>query len=663
MKLRRICYLLSITLIVSACNSQNEIIVQSPNGQKKLTVFPTSETTESGQITFSVKYDDRQIILPSVLEIKSQDIDFSTPFSVKNVVEKAVQNQWTTNLGERSTIPDNYNEVKIYLESETAKLNLICRAYNEGVAFAYEIPAQNNLSEIKIDDELITYQFAQDYPVWSTPERKPRKLTAQGEIRKIPLSELKVGCERPLLVEIADDVKIALAEARLVDYARLSFDAGKQLENSIVSSLDGKIIDTKQDLVSGAVENERSEGAKVEMKLPFKSPWRVVMMGESYGELLENNYILQNLNPPSEIEDESWITPGKVLREGTLTTQGGKAAIDFVASHNMQYVHFDAGWYGNEMDNASDATTVTLDPKRSKGPFDIEAITAYAKEKGVKVMLYVNRRALEKQLDDILPLFQEWGIAGIKYGFVRVGDQHATTWMHEAVKKTAAHKMVIDIHDEYRPTGFSRTYPNLLTQEGIRGDEESVPNSHTLITMFTRSLAGAADNTVCYYNSRVEKMGSHASQLAKTVCIFSPLQFLYWYDKAPAAPVKDDALWGDTNTIGNEPELEFFNNVPTVWDETKVLVGEIGEIGVIARRKGNDWWIGGINGETDRTVDVDFSFLTEGKNYLAKIYTDDETVETRTRVKIEEKELNAASSMSFDVKANNGFTMHIKAVN
>ncbi|WP_297089400.1 glycoside hydrolase family 97 protein [uncultured Draconibacterium sp.] len=663
MKLRRLFYLLSITLIVSACNSQNEIIVQSPNGQKKLTVFPTYEKTESGQITFSVKYGDHRIILPSSIEIKSQDIDFSKPFSVSNIEEKAVQNEWTTNLGELSTVPDNYNEVKIYLESETAKLNLICRAYNEGVAFAYEVPAQNNLTEIKIDDELITYQFAENHSVWSTPERKPRKLTAQGEINKIPLSELKVGCERPLLVEIADDVKIALAEARLVDYARLSFDAGKQLENSIVSSLDGKIIDTKQDLVSGAVENERSEGAKVEMKLPFKSPWRVVMMGESYGELLENNYILQNLNPPSEIEDQSWITPGKVLREGTLTTQGGFAAIDFVASHNMQYVHFDAGWYGNEMDNASDATTVTLDPKRSKGPFDIEAITAYAKEKGVKVMLYVNRRALEKQLDDILPLFQEWGIAGIKYGFVRVGDQNATTWMHEAVKKTAAHKMVIDIHDEYRPTGFSRTYPNLLTQEGIRGDEETVPNSHTLITMFTRSLAGAADNTVCYYNSRVEKMGSHASQLAKTVCIFSPLQFLYWYDKAPAAPVKDDALWGNTNTIGNEPELEFFNNVPTVWDETKVLVGEIGEIGVIARRKGNDWWIGGINGETARTVDLDFSFLTEGKNYSAKIYTDDETVETRTRVKIEEKELNAASSMSFDVKANNGFTMHIKAVN
>ncbi|MBD0776956.1 glycoside hydrolase family 97 catalytic domain-containing protein [Maribacter sp. ANRC-HE7] len=120
------------------------------------------------------------------------------------------------------------------------------------------------------------------------------------------------------------------------------------------------------------------------------------MMGKTHGELLENNYIVQNLNDPSKILDESWITLGKALREGTLTTKGGFTALDFVAGHHMQYVHFDAGWYGNEMDNASDASTVTLDLRRSKGPFDIEAICKYAKGKGAKVMLYVNRRALEK---------------------------------------------------------------------------------------------------------------------------------------------------------------------------------------------------------------------------------------------------------------------------
>ena len=383
------------------------------------------------------------------------------------------------------------------------------------------------------------------------------------------------------------------------------------------------------------------------------------MVANNPGQLLEKNYLIQNLNDPSAIEDDSWIEPGKALREASLTTEGGKRAIDFVANHNMQYVHFDAGWYGNEMDDNSNATTVTLDPRRSKGPFDIEEVTAHAHEKGVKVMLYVNRRSLEKQLDELLPLFKEWGISGIKFGFVPVGDQESTAWMHEGIKKAAEYGMIVDVHDEYRPSGFSRTYPNLLTQEGIAGDEVTVTNEHTLITMFTRMLAGAADNTVCYYNKRVEKMGSHASQLAKTVCLFSPLQFLYWYDRPPTAPEKHDGLLGDTWTIGNEPELEFFDNVPTTWDETKVLVAEIGKIGVVTRRKGKNWFIGGINGNADRPVNIDFSFLEKGKKYHAKLYTDDENIETRTRVKIEEMEVINGSELVLELKANNGFAMNL----
>lgn len=629
--------LLGISIILLACENYKEIEVKSPNGEKIFRVLQKSDLLGKRGITFSLQYKEREIILPSNLELTSDEIDFSTPFSIVKIAERSVENEWTTKFGERSTIPDNYNEMKVYLESTTAKLNLICRAYNEGIAFSYEIPEQNDLKEISLDDEVIIYNFSKDYNVWSTPKREPKGHAAQGKYRKIPLSQLEVGCERPLVVEISNEFTIALAEAALVDYARLSFDSAPNTDYGIISTLDKKV--TKS--------------------LPFQSPWRVVMMAENHGKLLENNYIIQNLNNPSEVKDVSWIIPGKVLRETTLTTKGGFAAIDFVASHNMQYVHFDAGWYGRETDNKSDATTVTLDPKRSKGPFDIEAICEYAKENNVKVMLYVNRRALEKQLDDILPLYKKWGIAGIKFGFVRVGSQDVTKWMHDAIKKCAEYEMVVDVHDEYRPTGFSRTYPNLLTQEGIRGDEETVPNRHTLITMFTRMLAGAADNTVCYYNKRVEEMGSHASQLAKTVCLFSPLQFLYWYDRAPLAPIKEDGLWGDTKYIGDEPELEFFNNVPTTWDETKVLIAEIGEIGVIARRKGKDWFVGGINGEEPRNVEVDFSFLDENVKYNATLYTDDESVQTRTRVKITEVNIDRESKLNLEVKSNNGFVIQL----
>lgn len=650
--------LIGVTAIFS-CNKAQTVQVKSPNGKNVFTLFSKPHDMGNQGIGFAITSNGESVLLPSELELISNKIEFKGDLSIVKVENSLVENKWKSNFSELSTIPDIYNGIKVYMQLGTSKLNIICRAYNEGIAFAYEIPQQNNILEIGLDEK-IHYNFKEDFDVWSTPKRGKGVLTAQGEYRKIPITKLEEGAERPLLIEVSDSMKIALTEAKLLDYARLSYNKGTSSKYSILSSLDGKMGKQKQDTITGAIISERMDtGFKIHKKLPFQSPWRVVMMGNSYGELLENNYLIQNLNPPSEIKDESWITPGKVLRETTLTTQGGFAAIDFVASHNMQYVLFDAGWYGNEMDNISDATTVTLDPKRSKGPFEIEAITKYAKEKDIGVILYVNRRALEKQLDEVLPLFKKWGVAGIKYGFVRVGDQDATTWMHEAVKKAAKYEMIIDIHDEYRPTGFSRTYPNLLTQEGIRGDEETVPNGHTLITMFTRMLAGAADNTVCYYNKRVDKMGSRASQLAKTVCVFSPLQFLYWYDKPAESPEKLDGLWGDSRHIGNEPELEFFNAVPTTWDETKVLHAEIGEIGVIARRKGNDWFVGGINGKIEREVNVDFSFLKPNQKYLVKLYTDDETVNTRTHVKIEAIEISNNSELNLIVKPNNGFAIHI----
>jgi alpha-glucosidase len=176
-------------------------------------------------------------------------------------------------------------------------------------------------------------------------------------------------------------------------------------------------------------------------------------------------------------------------------------------------------------------------------------------------------------------------------------------------------------------------------------------------------LAGQGDNTICYYNERVDKkMGSHASQLAKAVCLFSPLQFIYWYDKASPSLEKKDGLWGTTNYIGDEPELEFFDNVPTVWDETKVLFAKIGEYGVIARRKGEAWFVGGINGEKAREMDINFAFLTPGKKYSAKIYSDDPAVNTRTQVRIDRIDVDRNTVYSAKLGPNNGIAFQIVPV-
>jgi len=375
--------------------------------------------------------------------------------------------------------------------------------------------------------------------------------------------------------------------------------------------------------------------------------------------LLERNYLILNLNESCAIRDASWIKPGKVIREVTLTTNGGKACVDFAVEHNLQYVEYDAGWYGHEYSDEADATTVSVDQKRSKGPLDLHAVIDYAKKHGIGIILYVNRRALERQFDEILPLYEKWGVKGVKYGFVQVGSQKWTRWLHEAVRKAAKHHLMVDIHDEYRPTGYSRTYPNLMTQEGIAGDETSPANSLTLAILFTRMLAGAADNTICYYDGRVDRNASHAYQLAKAVCFYSPWQFLYWYDRPQASPQKTGGAGGAETGIGNEPELEFFDHCPTVWDDTKVIHGSIGEYAVMARQSGENWFVGCMNSGQPRNFNVPLEFLDPGEKYIAHIYSDAPSVPTRTHVKIEHFLVDRETVLRMAVSANGGQALRI----
>jgi alpha-glucosidase len=606
-----------ILVILLSAGCSRKLRLNSPDGRLKMEILPGGGKADSSVASFSLKYDGNIVLLPSSLYITTGKSQKADGINLIRIETESISRNWVNNLGERKDVPEAYNQLKLYLMSNGMMINVICRAYNEGLALAYEFPEQEGRDSLSISSENIIFRFTGDHMVWSAPR-------AQATYNRLPLTAFDQGCERPLVIEADTSLFLALGEAALVDYPRMKFDPDSSSAYSVKSRLDGP----------------------AKRAVPFRSPWRFIMTGNSPGDLLEKNYFLLNLNDSSEISDQSWIRPGKVLREVTLTTEGGKAAVDFTSGHGMQYIEFDAGWYGPEYNDASDARAVNLDPARSKGPLDLQEVISYATSKNIGVLLYVNRRALERQIDTLLPIYKEWGVKGIKFGFVQVGSQEVTSWLHESVRKAAAYNMVVDIHDEYRPTGYSRTYPNLLTQEGIRGDEESPTNSHTLITMFTRMIAGAGDNTICYYNDRVEKkMGSHASQLAKAVCIFSPLQFLYWYDRAV--------------NIGDEPELEFFNNVPTVWDETRVLHSRIGEYGVIARRSGNDWFIGGINGESARNLDLKFDFLEPGRNYTAKIYTDDPAVQTRTHVRTDSVQVSNTTVYKASLKPNNGIAIHI----
>ena len=592
-------------------------------------------TTDEGQLTWSVRWNGKQIILPSPLGmVLGDEREPGKKVSLQEIVSVSeVDTSWKPVYGDRSLYRDHYNKcVAVVTEGDGTRWELQLRAYNEGIAFRYVFPdAGNGEDSLHIRREHTTFTFPAGARAWVT-------YSAQGRYERIPVKQIKKPAERPLVVEEGKDVYVAVGEAALVDYARMRLAPAPPGKNGVVSSLAGEVV----------------------LSYPAVTPWRFVMAATEPGRLVENNFLLLNLNAPCALQDVSWIRPGKVIREVTLTTRGGRACVDFAATHGLQFVEFDAGWYGHEYDTSSDATTVTVDPKRSPGPLDLPGVIGYARQKDVGIILYVNRRALEMQLDTVLPLYASWGVSGVKYGFVRVGPQQWTSWLHEAIRKAASHHLMVDVHDEYRPTGYQRTWPNFMTCEGVRGDEEAPGNHHTLITMFTRTIAGPADNTICYFTDRVtgRMRSSHASQLAKAVCIYSPWQFLFWYDRPAASrPGLQDST--QSGVISEVPELDFFRLMPTVWDDTKVIEGRIGEYGTFARRSGDEWYVGSINGESTHTLKLSLNFLDPAKKYRAIIYADDPATNTRTHVRIEEKPVEAGSNLSFDLLPNTGLAMRI----
>jgi len=608
-----------------------EHLVESPDGNVVVT-FDVAD--EQGSLIYSVAFDGRPVIVNSRLGLALKDaVSLETGFQIIDVARSSHDRTYSPIYGERETIRDNYNQLVVDLKEghpPHRKLRLTFRAYDEGAAFCYTLPEQNALKSFVIVAEKTQFRFAGDHVAYAT-------YSAQGQYSKVPLSKLKKDCERPLTIQINDGLYAAVTEAGLVDYARMRLSPDKGRAHTVVSSL----------------------ASEVNATTPLTTPWRVIMLGRTPGELLERNYLILNLDEPCAIRDTSWIKPGKVIREVTLTTAGGMACVDFAAEHNLQYVEFDAGWYGHEYSEESDARTISVDPKRSKGPLDLHAVIEYARQRDIGIILYVNRRALERQLDEVLPLYEKWGIKGVKYGFVRVGPHQWTAWLHEAVRKAAEHHLMVDIHDEYRPTGYSRTYPNLMTQEGIAGDETRASNSLTLTILFTRMLAGAADNTICYYDRRVDENASHAYQLAKSVCFYSPWQFLYWYDRPNRSPRRTGGAGGSHNVIGDEPELEFFDHVPTVWDDTKVIHGEIGACAVLARRSDESWFIGCMNGDAPHALNVPLVFLDKDRTYIAHIYADDPTISTRTGVKISRWLVDSATVLKAELPPCGGQAIRI----
>lgn len=592
----------------------------SPDGRKVIQM-----SKDGKELTYQVSYDGEAVILPSragldldnwAWEMALGKRDLAQPgcwmdlLTVDSVTyHQPVDSQWKPLYGERSLVKDRYNSATLHMsrkDKSDYRLDVVVRAYDEGMAFRYFFPEHPAAIFHKVTTDLTDYALPEGTMAWS-------EKWAQAFFDHTPVDSITRPVERALTMELPCGKWVALLDADVDDWCLTKYVARSDRKGTLSSVM----------------------YSPVDIVTYYATPWKVIMTADTPGELIENNDIVLNLNP-SHAGDFQWVKPGKIMRS-PISTEMGLATIDFCAAHNMQYMLYDWQWYMPCTSHDGDATKVV-------DTLDMQRVIDYGKEKGVGVWLYVNQHALMKQMDEVLSELKEWGVAGIKSGFVQYASHRWATWLHDMVRKAADNRLMMNIHDEFRPSGFSRTYPNLLTQEGICGNEEFPDATHNVTLPFTRMINGAADYTICYYDKRLKN--THAHQLAASLVFYSPLMTLFWYD--------------NPTLYEHEPEIKWFEDLQVTFDDTKVLSGYPGKGIVMARRNGDTWYVGAMTNNEGNRETVNLAFLDEGKQYLAEVYTDGgEAVTTKTGVKCSRWIVDSKSALDFDLKARGGAALRI----
>jgi alpha-glucosidase len=620
-----------VSFITLTARGQNTITntpvnLQSPDQNLTLKFNQKSFIGNKRMMYYEVSYKGKEVIKESALNIQmdnqlsekamalkiDQHKDWCENLEIKEIKTVTHDTTWKPVNGESSQIRDHYNEVDITLVKDDNPIYVVqvqLRVYNEGVAIRYFFPENVKGTYYNVTAENTEFSLPPGTQAWFAN-------WAQAPYYKLPLLNWPGESERPLTLELPNGLFATLAEAQMVDYARTKFKLSTNKPNTIITSMFGEA-----QLIS-----------------PVYTPWRVIMVAEKPGDLIEHDYLILNLNEQSRITGNTdWIKSGKIMRVMTQTTADAKAYIDFAAQQNLQYILFDWKWYGPAFSFDSDAAKVAIPD------FDLPGIIQYGKDKGIGVWLYVNQQALLAQSDSLFALYCKWGVKGVKFGFVQVGSHRWTTWVEKAIQQAAASQMMVNIHDDWRLTGEQRTWPNLMTAEGIRGNEEMPDATHNTILPFTRYIAGPADYTICYFDKRIKT--THAHQLALAAIYYSPIQTLFWYD--------------NPSQYHQEPELEFWSKIPTTWDETRVIQGVPGQFITTARRKGTKWFVGTITNNEARRLQLPLNFLSKGKKYMATIYSDDQRIKTATHVKITHQKVDASTILDINLKASGGQAIYI----
>ena len=629
-------------------------------------------TDNDGRPSYAVARRGRAVIAPSRLGMLFTDVPkFERNPEIAAERRDSFDETWEQPWGERREIRNHYNELTVTLRERTRpgrSFDVVFRLYDDGLGFRYVFPGQPGLARLEIAEELTEFTLAEDATAWWIPAFEWNR--EEYLYNTTPLQQVG-DAQTPITLRTGDGLHVSIHEAALVDYSGMN-----------LTRVEGRKL--KAALTPGA-----GSAPKVSVAAPFSTPWRTLQIGERAGDLVESSLIL-NLNAPNALGDVSWVKPMKYVgvwwemhldrktwasgaRHGA-TNENVRRHIDFAAEHGFGGVlveGWNLGWDGDWFGNGEDFSFTQPYPD-----FDLEALSAYARGKGVVLIGHHETSGhaahYESQLADAFALYQRVGVPAVKTGYVadagqaKVRDAQgriAYGW-HEGqamanhhlkvVTEAAKRHISVNPHEPVKDTGLRRTYPNWITREGARGMEFSAwgqpgnPPEHEANLVFTRLLAGPMDYTPGIFGMETRSPGgiqtTWAKQLALYVVIYSPLQM--------AADLLD-------NYDANPGPFQFIKDVPVDWETTRVLDGEVGDYVIIARRErgGDDWYLGAVTDEQARTLEVPLDFLEPGRRYTAQVYRDGERADYRSNredIVIETREAGAGDTLTLRLAPGGG---------
>ena len=642
----------TVSLVVHGSTpAAQPLTVTSPSGALVVTIGTT------GQLTWAVSAGGHQVLAPSRLSMTlaggrvlgtNPVVTGTTTRSVDETLRPVVRVK-------RAVVRDHFTERRVDFSGD---YSLVVRAYDDGVAYRFvtRLPG-----EITVESEEAAMVFPGDYTVWF-PEETSLLSHQERLYKRVRISEITAGrfSSLPALVEIPGGPKVAITEADLSDYPGMDLTSGSQPNSlrGLFPAYPAKVElkrDRDEQVIERAAYIARTRGTR-------DFPWRVLVVADRDTVLLDTD-IVYRLAAETTIADTSWIRPGKVAWDwwnannifgvpfvAGINTDTYKHYIDFAAEHGIEYVILDEGWY-----KLGDLLAVSPD-------IDMEALAAHAKQKNVGLILWVIWKTLDLQMGPALDQFVKWGVKGIKVDFMQREDQWMVNFYERVAREAASRRLLVDFHGAYKPTGLYRTWPNVLTSEGVVGLEHNkwgtdASPDNAVTFPFMRMLAGPVDYTPGAMinatkadfkpvNNRPMSQGTRCQQLAMYVVYESPLQMMA----------------DSPSNYRREPEsLAFLAAVPTVWDETKVLSAGVGGHILVARRSGGDWYVGALTNWEARDLEVDLSFLGSGR-FAADIYRDGPNAH---RVGVDfardSREVSAADRLKIHLAPGGGWVARIRA--